>query len=183
MSCYLHASAESTSQCESCGVDLCDDCSTRFSELKCANCMKKAIMARRIRWAIGIIVAAIILSSIFTYKFNPHDTGRVLKTFFIVMMAFFAFSLVHGLDDFYKAIRDPWYQRMQQISITGLKSGIASAKGEQFIMACLLIFFCIMFYPMLYISVFLIWTGFYSLGSIFRRTIQIIKEFKINVSL
>lgn len=183
MSCYLHTNAESTSQCESCGVDLCDDCSTRFEELKCANCMKKAIMARRIRYAIGWVVAIIIWFYVSPKNFNSQNVESVYRMFFAFMLAFFAFSLSHGLEDFYKAIRNPWYQLMQQISIKGYKNGMMSAKGEQFLMAILGMMFSILFFGAIYIGVFVVWVGFYSLSSIVRKTIQIVKEFKVDTSI
>jgi len=181
MSCYLHVNAESTNQCESCGVDLCNDCSTRFEELKCANCMKKAIMVRRIRYAIGLVVAIIVWLYIF-YGTMPHEHDQV-KSIFATIAALLAFSLAHGLSDYRSAMQTPMIQKGLQKNAENFKKGIASAKGEQFVNAMLSMFLDICLAIIVYFFIVILGIVSFALGSFFRRTILLVKEFKVDTSL
>lgn len=181
MSCYLHTNVAGVNQCESCGVDLCDDCSTRFEELKCANCMKKAIMARRIRYGIGLAVAIIVWLSVFygTMPHKPNEYATMVPT----IAALLAFSLAHGLNDYRNAIKDPVMQKFSDQASQALKKGIASSKGEQFFNAILGIIFTIIIIGAFYIGMMLFGIVMYIIGSFFRRTVLFIKEFNVNTSL
>lgn len=181
MSCYLHANAESTNQCESCGVNLCDDCSTRFEELKCANCMKKAIMARRIRYGIGLAVAIIVWLAIFygTMPHKPNEYATMIPT----IAALFAFSLAHGLNDYYSAIKNPTTQKFSNQISQIFKKGIASSKGEQLLGAIGGIMGTIAIVVPFYLASMICIILIHIMGSFFRRTFLFIKEFNINTSL
>ncbi|MBV5277580.1 MAG: hypothetical protein J0647_00765 [Campylobacteraceae bacterium] len=180
MSCYLHANAESTNQCESCGVDLCDDCSTRFEELKCANCMKKAIMARRIRYGIGLVVA--IIAWLIVYSKTSH-MGRDASVLLSTVVALIAFSLSHGLSDYRSAMRNVVVQKSLNSILEYYKKGMASAKGEQLMGAVIGIVMTI--FISIYFALIAVVFGIviFAIGSLFRRTILLIKEFKVDTSL
>lgn len=165
------------------GLILRDDCSTRFEELKCANCMKKAIMARRIRYGIGLVVAISVWLCIF-FVILPHRSGEhggvaIFATFF----ALIAFSLSHGLSDYHSAMKSAFVQKSLNKCLEYYKKGMTSAKGEQLIGYLAGIIFTTLFAA--YFALVAIAFGIvgFAIGSFFRRTILIIKEFKVDTSI